>query len=84
MIMESKGVLKYYVSKFSLILDPPTLPPVSAFSARALPPPLICWRNTWTEGELLVDFYNMFQIIKIYFSIIVRNIFWGVFKEIEA
>ena len=46
--------------------------------------PLIYWCNTWTEGELLDDFHDMFQIIKIYFSIIVRNIFWGVFKEIRA
>ena len=55
-------------------------------SAQALTPhnPLICWRNAWTEGELLDDFYDMFQIIKICFSIMVRNIFWGVFKEIRA
>ena len=80
-----KGAFKYYVSNFSQILDPPP-PPASAVSAQALTPhpPLICWRNTWTEGELLDDFHDMFQIIKIYFSIIVRNIFWGVFKEIRA
>ena len=36
---------------------------------------------------MLDDFYDMFQIIKICLSIIVRNIFWGVgsvFKEIRA
>ena len=64
---------------------PPTPPCVSSISTSLdPPPPLICWRNTWTEGELLDDFHDMFQIIKIYFSIIVRNIFWGVFKEIRA
>ena len=42
------------------------------------PTPRIYWCNTWTEGELLADFYDMFQIIKLCFSIIIRNIFWGV------
>ena len=43
--------------------------------------------NTLTKGELLDDFFHMFQIIKIYFSIFTRNIFCGiaaVFKEIRA
>ena len=47
----------------------------------------VCWRNTWTEGELLEDLYDMFQIITICFSFMIRNIFWGVgaaFKEIMA
>ena len=48
------------------------------------PTALICWCYTWTEILLLDNLYDMFQIIKIYFSIIVRNIFWGVFKEIRA
>ena len=51
------------------------------------PPALIFWRNNWTEGELLDDLYDKFQIIKIYFSIFIRNIFWGigaVFKNIRA
>ena len=65
-----------YIAKFNQlsITSEPSVPPL----------PLICWCNTWTEGELLDDFHDMFQIIKIYFSIIVRNIFWGVFKEIRA
>ena len=50
----------------------------SALSAQALTPlpPIICWRNTWTEGELLHDENMIF--------IITRNIFWdvgAVFKE---
>ena len=79
-------MFKYYVSKISQILDPP---PASALSAQALTPHprLICWRNTWKEGELVDDFYDTFQIIKICFSIIIMNIFWdvgAVFKKIRA
>ena len=36
---------------------------------------------------MLDDFYDTFQIIKICFSIFIRNMFWGVgavFKEIRA
>ena len=61
-------------------------PPVSARSAQVLTP-LICWCNTWTKGKLIDDLYNMFLIIKICFSIIIRNIFWvveAVFKDIRA
>ena len=49
--------------------------------------PLICWRNTWIEDELLDDLYDAFQIIQICFSIIIRNRFLGVgavFKDIRA
>ena len=41
------------------------------------PPPLKWWCNMWTEGELLDDFSDTFQIIKICFSTIIRTIFWG-------
>ena len=63
--------------------EPPTST-VSTLSAQA--PPLIYWHNTWTESELLDDFYDTFQMIKICFSIIIRNIFWdfgAVFKNIK-
>ena len=49
-------------------------------------PPLKWWCNMWTEVELLDDFSNMLQIIKICFSNIIRTIFWGVgavFKNIK-
>ena len=39
------------------------------------------------EGELLDDLFDKFQIIKRCFSIIIRNVFWGigaVFKKIRA
>ena len=79
-------MFKYYVSKISQILD---TPPASALSAQALTPTphLICWRNTWKEGELVDDFYDTLQIIKICFSIIIMNILWdvgAVFKKIRA
>ena len=51
----------------------------------ALWPPFF-WHNTWTESDLLHNFYDMFQIIKIFFSFIIRNIFWrvgAVFKYIN-
>ena len=41
------------------------------------PPPLKWWCNMWTEVELLDDFSDTFQIIKICFSTIIRTIFWG-------
>ena len=50
------------------------------------PPPLKWWCNMWTEVELLDDFSDTFQIIKICFSTIIRTIFWGVgavFKNIK-
>ena len=82
---DNLGMFKHYISRFSQILPPS----VSARSAQVLTPcpTLICWCNTWEEGELLDDFYDMFQIIKICFSIIIRNVFWGVgavFKEFKA
>ena len=47
--IRTKGVSKYYVSKFL-----PTHPPASALSAQALTPqPHFCWHNTWIVGELL-------------------------------
>ena len=79
-------MFKYYVSKISQILDPP--PCFSIISTSLDPHPrLICWRNTWKEGELVDDFYDTFQIIKICFSINIMNIFWdvgAVFKKIRA
>ena len=62
---------------------------IVVFSTQSLipPPPLICWPNTWIEGELLDDLYNVFQIIQICFSIIIGNRFlgvWAVFKDIRA
>ena len=62
-------------------------PSASALSAQALIPPLICCYNTWIEGEMLDDFGDTFQLIKICFSITIRNIFWFVgaeFKDIWA
>ena len=75
---------------------------LSITSANFGPPPSLCQQdqhrslpqlpthsnllNTWTEGELLDDLYKTFQIIKIYFSITIRNLFWGVgavFKDIK-
>ena len=47
------------------------------------PPPIICWCNTWTDGELLDDLYDTFQIVKIFFSIIIMNISRA-FKEESA
>ena len=41
------------------------------------PPPLKWWCNMWTKVELLDDFSDTFQIIKICFSTIIRTIFWG-------
>ena len=66
----SKGASIYYVINFGPILDPPT--PESSRSSQVLPPPL-----NWTEDELIDDFSDTIQIIKIWFSIINRNIFWG-------
>ena len=50
-------MIKYDVSKFSQIYC----------QRKPWPPPLICWRDTWTEGDLLDDFYDTFQMIKMYF-----------------
>ena len=63
-------------------------PPESSRSSQVLTlhPPLNWWCNTWTEGKLLDDFSDRFQIIKIWFNISKRNIFWGVgavFKDIK-
>ena len=33
-------------------------------------PPLICWRNTWTEGELLDDFTICFKLSKYTFLLL--------------
>ena len=65
----------------------PPIPPCVSSASLDPPPPLICWRNTWIEGELLDDLYDAFQIIQICFSIIIRNRFFGVgvvFKDIRA
>ena len=80
-------MFKYDVSKFSLILDPAPCVSIVSASLDPLPPPLICWRNTWSEGEVHEDLKNMFQMIKICFSIIIRNIYWGlgaVFSKIST
>ena len=65
-------VLRHQVSPD---FGPPNPPSESALSVKALTPsPLICWCNTWKEGELLDDLCNTFQTIKICFSIIINDI----------
>ena len=79
-------MFKYYVSKISQIYDPHLLQHYQQ-KPWTPTPRLICWRNTWKEGELVDDFYDTFQIIKICFSINIMNIFWdvgAVFKKIRA
>ena len=81
--MSNNGVFKHYVSKFSQILDPP---PLSAL-ANLDPTPLFTDVILDVVLEQLDDFYDMFQITKICFSIYIRNILGGtgaVFKEIKV
>ena len=81
--MSNNGVFKHYVSKFSQILDPPP----SSVLASLDPTPLFTDVILDVILELLDDFYDMFQITKICFSIYIRNILGGtgaVFKEIKV
>ena len=66
----------HYDINFGTILDPPP-PWIIKIMTGFGPPPLNWWCHTWTKGELTVDFSDTIQIIKICFSIILRNIFWG-------
>ena len=73
-----KGACTYYTINFGPILDPPPPPCViNIIMALDPPPPLKWWCNMWTEVELLDDFSDTFQIIKICFSTIIRTIFLG-------
>ena len=55
-----------------------TPPPCVSKISTGLGPPLICWCNTWTERRWvawwLIQHVSNYQIC---FSIIIRNIFWG-------
>ena len=68
--MSNNGVFKHYVSKFSQILDPPPLSVLASLD----PTPLFTDVILDVILELLDDFYDMFQITKICFSIYIRNI----------
>ena len=59
-------MFNYYISKFSLILDPH--PPCVIIVSTSLAP--ICWCNTWTEGEMLDELFDTFPIIKICLTIL--------------
>ena len=76
-----KGAFKYYVSKFSIIFDPPP-PPASALSAQTKTPhpPQICWRNTWIERDLLdAQFMPRFIFSNTLF-VNIRRMFWGIWS----
>ena len=75
-------MFKYSSARFPKFLTPPLL---QHYQHKPWPPPPAYFADV--IGELVDDFYDTLQIIKICFSIIIMNILWdvgAVFKKIRA